>query len=455
MIYPSLTDAQMKRSQKFFIGFNLLNGIGYMCVGNMVMDLLAVRLQLPDAVFTTLAALFNIGCIWLPLGKIATEKWGAARTQSNFWLLRNIASIIMGSCAIWGYFGHPYIACAFLLGGAFIFYGCRSAGGVMSTALVGNITRPEDRGKLLAFASMAHNIVTAVLMIALTAVLGCVEHLGNGAAIWALFGIILFGAFCGILSAICLRNVDESEDIRQAAKKPLIADAWVCLKNDAFRRMVIAEFCGSMAMALTVGLNNLVLKRGLNIPDSWFLALSFLGSFLSVVLARPASMLGDKIGPRKAILFGYCFSFLVILFWMVIPTSYHWYPVAFIPGGISPGIVCVTFTLFLLTSSMAMFCGICHGQYFLKCIPVEHQPSAATLMMFINGVLTGFISGGLTWVLWWLCDHFGPWLVEHWQLLHRFLGPDLVGMARYRLFFLLALPFVLLTFVGAWRRKEV
>ncbi|MCQ2377988.1 MAG: hypothetical protein MJ016_02110 [Victivallaceae bacterium] len=449
MIYPSLTDAQMKRSQRLFIGFNLLNGIGYICVGNMVMDLLAVHLHFSDVVFTTLGALFNIGCIWLPLGKIATEKWGAARTQSNFWLLRNFAAVVMGSCAIWGYFGHPYIACAFLLGGAFIFYGCRSAGSVMNTALVGNITHENERGKLLAFASMAHNIITAIVFIAMTFLLLQVEKLGAGQAIWALFGIILFGAFCGVLSAICLRNVDESDAIMKAAKKPLIVDAWGCLKDSAFRRMIVGEVCYSLGMALTIALNNLVLKRGLNVPDSWFLALSFLGSFFSVLVARPAAWLGDRIGPRKALIVGYCFSFVIVLFWQLIPETYTWhtipesctwYPAKILPTEFSPGIVAVALILFFLTSCNSLCCGICSGQYFLKCVPVEHQPSGLTLKMLFNGVLTGFIGMGLTAALWKICDA---------------AGPDLVGMAHYRLFFLLGLPFLALFFIGVWMQKEV
>ncbi len=419
MVYPTLTEAQMKRSQRYYIGFNLLNGIGYLCVGDMVMMLLANRLGFPDWVFTTLAALFNIGCVWLPLGKIATQYWGAARTQANFWFLRNFASVIMASCAIWGHFGHIYIAGAFLLGGAFIFYGCRSAGAVMSTALVGNITKPEDRGKLLAFASMSHHIVSTVAVVGLTFLLHWVKSM------WALYGIVLFGAGCGALSAVCLRQIDESDAIMQAAKKPLIADAWACLKDSAFRRMVTAQVCFSLATALTIALNTLVLKRGFGVPDSWAMALSFVGGLLNVGLARPASLLGDKIGPRKAIIIAYGILFFVILFWQVVPATFHWY---------------TWFVMMVMTSFCSMCNGICSGQYFLKCIPVEHQPSAATLQALINGVLTGFIAMGLTALLWMVCD---------WRL-----GPE-ITMERYRFFFILAIPFVLLGFIGVWRQKEV
>ncbi len=425
MIYPVLTDAQMKRSQRFFIGFNLLNGLGYMCVGDMVMTLLGNRLGFPDVVFTTFGAFFNLGCIWIPLGKIAAQHWGAARTQSNFWLWRNLASIMMDSCAIWGFFGHLYIAIAFFLAGGFLFCACRSAGGVMTNTLVGNITHENERGKLLAFASMSHNIVTAFVIISLTLLLHRVERFGNTTAIWALFAIILFGAGCGILSAICMRCVDESESIREAAKKPLITDGWVCLKSSAFRRMVTAQICFSVAMALTFSINMLVLKRGFQISDSMALAINFLGSLLCVALARPAAWLGDKIGPRKGLIVGYSFNFLLILFWQLVPGEFHWLTVVI---------------LFFLTSSCSMCCGICQGQYFLKCIPVEHQPSAATLQSLINGILTGVIVMGLTAFLWKGCD----WI----------LGPG-ISMARYRLFVLLGLPFVALGFIGIWRQKEV
>lgn len=426
MIYPSLTDAQMKKSQMLFIAYNLFNGIGFLCVGGTVMTLLINRLGFPDYVFTIYAALFNIGCIWLPLGKIATQKWGAARTQSNFWFLRNFASLLMGSCAICAVFGHLTIGMILFFSGAFVFYGCRSAGGVMTTALIGNITTPDGRGKLLAFSSMANNIVAAVGNISLTVVLLYVDKLSNNHAIMALYGIICFGSFCGMFSAFCLRCIDESDALKKAAQKPLIADAWVCLKDSAFRRMAIGHVCYSLAMAFTMSLNMLVLKRGFQIQDSLALAISFVSSLSSVVVARPVSIVGDKIGPRKGLIIGYCFTFLMILFWQVVPETFSWISVSI---------------LVFLTSCCSLFCGICFGQYFLKCIPVEHQPSASTLNSLINGVLTGFIAMFLTTLLWKGCDYF--------------LGAEVVGMIRYRFFFRLALPFVGLGLIGVWMQKEV
>ena len=425
MIYPSLTDSQMKKSQRLFIAYNLFNGLGFLCVGGTVMTLLINRLGFPDYVFTIYAALFNIGCIWLPLGKIATQKWGAARTQSNFWFLRNFASLLMGSCAVCVVFGYPTIGVVLFFTGAFVFYGCRAAGGVMTTALVGNITTPDGRGKLLAFASMANNIVAAVGNISLTVALFYVDKLSNNHAIMALYGIIIFGSLCGMFSALCLRNIDESDALKKAAQKPLIADAWVCLKSSAFRRMAIGHVCFSLAMAFTTSLNMLVLKRGFQIPDSFALAISFISSMISVAVARPVSIVGDKFGPRKGLIIGYCFTFLVILFWQVVPASFNWASVAILVS---------------LTSCCSLFCGICFGQYFLKCIPVEHQPSASTLNSLINGVLTGFIAMLLTTLLWNCCD---------------WLGYEEINMLRYRVFFRLALPFVGLGLIGVWMQKEV
>lgn len=429
MIYPSLTDAQMKKSQKFYIGFNLLNGIGYLCVGEMI-GLIIATLGFPDVIYTINGALFNIGCIWLPLGKIATSKWGAAKTQSNFWILRNLSALIMVSCVIWVSLGYIYIGGAFLLFGAFIFYGCRSAGGVMSTALVGNITDADGRGKLLAFASMAHNIVSAVIHIGL----GCLMLYNP--SIWILFGVVIFGAVCGILSAVCLRCIDESDAIMKAAKTPLIADAWSCLKDSGFRRMVIAQVCFSLSTALTFALNVLILKRGFNLPNGWIMLINFFGGLLYAAAARPASILGDKIGPRKAMIIGHSVMFFIIFFWQVVPAEFHWWSIAL---------------LLLMTSISSMCFGICSGMYFLRCIPVKHQPSAATLQQLINGVLTGFIAMGLTTLLWSLCDRY---CADYIRIVETY-GIGVAGMERYRFFFLLALPFVALGWIGIWSQKEV
>ena len=47
MIYRGpLTEKQRRDSQRNYIGYNVVNGISYTCLGDMVMVLLAVRLQL-------------------------------------------------------------------------------------------------------------------------------------------------------------------------------------------------------------------------------------------------------------------------------------------------------------------------------------------------------------------------------------------------------------------------
>ena len=130
-------------SQRNYNRYCAVNGMSYMCLGETVMILFAVRLECPDTVVAVLGAMLFFGFLMLPLGKWMTARVGAARSQSDFWVYRNIAALLVAGAAPMSVFGSRTAALAMIVTGAFIFYGLRAAGVVMSQPRVGEFCDPD------------------------------------------------------------------------------------------------------------------------------------------------------------------------------------------------------------------------------------------------------------------------------------------------------------------------
>ena len=86
-----LTPAQLASSQHNYHIFSLINGLSYMCLGETVLILLAVRLGCPDYIVSTLGAMIYFGFLLLPLGKVSglrawscRSRWsGTSRTRKT------------------------------------------------------------------------------------------------------------------------------------------------------------------------------------------------------------------------------------------------------------------------------------------------------------------------------------------------------------------------------------
>ena len=94
-----LTAGEMKSSQRNYLLYNGVNGASYMCLGETVLILFAVKLHSPDYVIAILGGMIYFGFLLLPLGKIMTARGGAARTQADCWVYRNIAALIVAAAA--------------------------------------------------------------------------------------------------------------------------------------------------------------------------------------------------------------------------------------------------------------------------------------------------------------------------------------------------------------------
>ena len=222
ILHRPLTREEQRRSQRYYLIYHVVNGVSYTCLGETILILFAVNIGCPDAVVAVLGSMIFFGFILLPLGKLMTARVGAAGSQANFWICRNIAALLVASAAPVMLTGHKVIASSLLVLGAFLFYGFRAAGVVMSQPLIGEITDHTEHG---GFISRSWSWFYASGLVALV-VITWLRWLDK--SIWMLFGIIVAGTLFGFTSAGIFRRIDETGQIRELARKPV----WGAIKQD-------------------------------------------------------------------------------------------------------------------------------------------------------------------------------------------------------------------------------
>ena len=84
-----LTAEERRASLRRIALFSLVNGVSYVCVGETIMVLAAVRLGCPDAVTAAIGTMLYVGFAMLPLGRFLAARWGAAKSSAG-------SSITMG-----------------------------------------------------------------------------------------------------------------------------------------------------------------------------------------------------------------------------------------------------------------------------------------------------------------------------------------------------------------------
>ena len=235
IFHEPLTPAQMRRSQNNFIYYSLVNGVSYMCLGETVIVLLAVRMDMPDWCVSIIGALLYFGYLMMPLGKWMTSRVGAAKSQANFWVLRNFSALLVATGVIFNHFGMNYVAMGCLLTGAFFFYAFRAAGVVMSVPLMGNISDNASRARLFSLANSSFFISNAVAIVCITGLMNYTD------SVWMLFAIVVFGACCGITASGFLRRIDETDALMKHAAKPLLKEVPEILRDRTIRRMFRAN----------------------------------------------------------------------------------------------------------------------------------------------------------------------------------------------------------------------
>lgn len=382
-----LTQKQLSSSQHNYHIFSLINGLSYMCLGETVLILLAVRLSCPDYIISTLGAMIYFGFLLLPLGKVVTARVGAARSQAVFWVARNIAALLVATSAVVSSLGAPELATPLLLVGAFFFYGFRAAGVVMSQPLVGEITTDHDRSKVIGVNAGVFYLACLVALVTISFLLKLSDSLGM------LTGIVVIGSMLGFTASRFINRIDETESIRNSARKPFLNEFRKVLSDKSLLRLLMAGFLINLAIIMLVPISMLALKRGYGVSDTQALLYAFAQFGASAVASFLSGKVANEIGPRKTILYAYPLLIGAALIWVFSPAQFHpvWMLVPFIIAGMT-----------VVTAANAV------THYFLQTVPVERRVASSMFISFINGAGAGVIGMLLAGVLLNLTSRINP-----------------------------------------------
>ncbi len=404
MIYDRpLTDEQRRVSQLNYNLCNIVNGASDRCLGETVIILIAVKLHAPNVIVAVIGSMLFLGFLLLPLGVVRTAQVGAARSQADFWVCRNVAALLvavsalilpLSQCLAWG----------LLLLGSFLFYGFRAAGVVMSQPLIGDITNNMDRARLIARSTGLFYVSGLVAMVTISLILGHYDSL------WVLVGIIVAGACCGVTASTFVRKIDETSAIRRSAQAPLFPQLKTAFFDSTLRRQICAGFMVNLAIIMMAPIAILTMKRGYGVSDTQAILFSIVQFASSIAATQISGKITEKIGPRKVAIYSYMLIFPICLFWL------------FAPAAVSSVWMWGLFALpFILIGAMMVSAQNAMVHYFLMAVPKERQVASSMFISVVTGAAAGvtgmFVAGGLL------------------KLAERFLGS---GLPMYRAYFVAA-----------------
>ena len=370
-----INDSEMRLSRRFYLIYNLINGFSYMCLGETVILLLAVNLGCSDTVVAILGSMLFWGFLLLPLGKMMTARCGAAASQANFWVLRNLAALLVAGAAPAALYFSPLAAAILLIIGSFLFYGFRAAGVVMSQPLIGEICPADEQGRFM-FRSWCCFYCSGLLALILISTL-----LRFNSGTWMLFSVVITGTVAGLISSGFVRRIRESGEIKESARQSLKTAIREAIVNKDVVRQMIAGMCCNTAAIMLAPITMLALKRGYGVSDSAALICSlvqYLGSiFICVYLGKMA----DRYGSRKIVLTSFYALYLIPLFWILAPAKCYWFVVWF---------------PFMIVACGLVACPVGLQQYFLRSVPKNQQIAASMVISVATGVASGILGSLLS-----------------------------------------------------------
>lgn len=363
-----LNEEQRLKAQRNFSRFNLLNGASYMCLGETVVVLLAIKLDSPDRVLVFISAMMYLGYLLLPFGVMRTGRVGAARSQADFWVLRNVSALIVASSSI-VYLVRPPLSWLMLLFGCFLFYGCRAAGLVMAQPLIGDFTTDDDRARFLGTTNSYFYAASVFSLVTVSLVLRRFDSM------WALTGIIVAGSCLGVFASSFVRQIDESNEIRDSARKPMLHQLKTILGDSVLRRQIYAGVVFNLANIFTYSMTVSAVKRAYGFSDTRALVMSAVQFAAAVVGSKLTSRVADRYGAKNLMIVGYLLVFPLCLFWLLVPT-----------GLSGSGLTSLVFLFpFINLGLFGAFLNNAPVVYFLKSVPKERQVAGILLINFVTG----------------------------------------------------------------------
>ena len=369
MIYPGpLNREQRLKTQKNYCRFNLINGAAYMCLGETIIVLFAIKLNAPNGMVAALSACIYFAFFMLPVGKIVAGKVGAARSQAVFWTIRNFVAVGVAASSLTAYFGFQTLALVQIFIGACLFYGLRAAGVVMSQPFIGDMATPSERPQLLGNSTALFYVGSVCSLLMVWGVLSWSDSIS------AITGIIVWGAMLGLTSTYFIRQMDESPAMIKAARKPLMNEFKKVWQIPEIQKLLPSMFTVTLSMIMIGAVSMLCVKRGLGVSDRSALYFSLI-QFLSCC---GVSYLSGKVirhfGPRKSIFMSFSVMLTVGVLWLLAPLKMNYIYVSM---------------LFILIGGAHVTNANSVTAYYLQVTPEQFRVAASMLTAVVTSVLAG------------------------------------------------------------------
>lgn len=365
-----LSLSQQEAGRRNFIKFNFINGLSYICVGETIIILFAIKLGCPDYTVSILGSLMFLSFFCMPLGKLLMARYGAVKTISLCWLLRNLSILLVATAPLFVWMGMPTGATFTIIIAAFAFYGCRSIGGIGMQPMMGEITTAANRGKFTSKSTGYFYTANLIMLGVIIAVMSWSKD------IWVFIASIITGACLGFISTWYISRIDETEAIRISAGKPVFDDVLKTLHDPIRMRLLGASCAISAAITLTIPISMLALKRGYGIDDSHALLFALVQIGGSVATSYLIALLSEATGPRPLAILFYCLLIVLCVLWVNCPDTFKWYYIIW---------------LFILAGAAAIGTGVSMTHYYLCAIPKKEMVAASLTMYVISGVVAGLI----------------------------------------------------------------
>ena len=374
----SLSSIQQRDGRKNFNLFNFINGLSYICVGETIIILFAIRMNCPDYCIAILGSLFFLSNFFMPLGKVMLSRLGAVKTISICWWLRNCSILMVAAAPLLSYLFSPVIIPFVFIASTSLFYSCRSVGLIGMRPIMKAVTTEENRGSFSSINTGLFYLANFVMLSLVIFVLGISRASG------VFVGIIACGAVLGLAATWFMSRIEEPEDIKISAREPFFSDMLLTLKDPMRLRQLAANCVVNSAIALTVPISMLALKKSYEIGDNQALYFSLVQILSAVAMSYIISMLAGVTGPRPLAILFYCLMIFLCLLWLFAPGDFKWYYM------IWP---------FMLAGGAVIGVNASMTHYFLNTIPAKEQVSASlsiyALAGLISGIIGSVVGGGL------------------------------------------------------------
>ena len=369
MIYPGpLKREQRLKTQKNYCRFNLINGAAYMCLGETIIVLFAIKLNAPNGMVAALSACIYFAFFMLPLGKIVAGKVGAARSQAVFWTIRNFVAVGVAASSLTAYFGFHTLALVQIFVGACLFYGLRAAGVVMSQPFIGDMATESERPQLLGNSTALFYIGSVCSLLMIWGVLSLNDSIAT------ITGIIVWGSMLGLTSTYFIRQMDESPAMIKAARRPLMNEFKKVWQIPAIKTLLPAMFTVTLSLMMIGAVSMLCVKRGLGVSDRAALYFSLIQFLSCCGVSYLSAKVIQRFGSRKTYFMSFGVMLLVGVLWLLSPLKMNYIYVSI---------------LFILIGGAHVTSSNSVTAYYLQVTPEQFRVAASMLTSVVTSVLAG------------------------------------------------------------------